>query len=368
MFGLEPGTFDGKLETYMGFLHPEDRERVGIIIRHAIQTPGETGTDYELRILRPDGTMRWLVARGAVRARCAGQAGAHARHGDGCDPPALRRGGALRMERKLQESQKLESLGVLAGGIAHDFNNLLTGILGNASLARMDLPRRFAGAAFARTSRTRRPARRRSCASRCSPIPARGASSSSDSTSAPWCARPAELLQVSISKKCVLKYALAADLPAISADATQIRQIIMNLVINASEAIGDKSGVIGIATGVMQADRAYLTEAHLSPNIPEGEYVFLEVSDNGAGMDSETRARIFDPFFTTKFTGRGLGLAAVLGIVRGHSGALKVYSEAGPRDDFQASAAARRKDWRNPAGAPVNPASVARRRHRAGGG
>jgi len=109
----------------------------------------------------------------------------------------------------------------------------------------------------------------------------------------------------------------------------------MNLVINASEAIGEKSGLISIVTGVMLADRAYLTEAYLSPNIPEGEYVYLEVSDNGCGMDAATRARIFDPFFTTKFTGRGLGLAAVLGIVRGHHGALKVYSEPGRGTTFK---------------------------------
>src|SRR5436190_4877409 len=136
----------------------------------------------------------------------------------------------------------------------------------------------------------------------------------------------ADLLRLLISKNSLLKFSLTAGLPAISADATQMRQILMNLIINASEAIGENSGVITVATGVMHADRAYLTEAYLSPSIPEGDYVFLEVSDNGSGMDAETRHRIFDPFFTTKFTGRGLGLAAVLGIVRGHQGALKVYS------------------------------------------
>jgi len=145
----------------------------------------------------------------------------------------------------------------------------------------------------------------------------------------------AELIQLSIGKNAVLKFALATDLPTVTADATQLRQIVMNLVINASDAIGERSGVIAISTGVLHADRAYLTETHLSPGIPEGRYVFLEVSDNGAGMSAETKAKIFDPFFTTKFTGRGLGLAAVLGIVRGHRGAMKVYSEPGRGSTFK---------------------------------
>jgi CheY-like chemotaxis protein len=106
-----------------------------------------------------------------------------------------------------------------------------------------------------------------------------------------------------------------------------MRQIIMNLVINASEAIGDKSGVIAITTGCMDCDRNYLNDVWLDENISEGLYVYLEIADTGCGMDKETLARLFDPFFTTKFTGRGLGMAAVLGIVRGHKGAIKVYSE-----------------------------------------
>ena len=109
----------------------------------------------------------------------------------------------------------------------------------------------------------------------------------------------------------------------------------MNLVINASEAIGDKSGVIALTTGLTRVDRAYLAGTMLASELTEGEYVFLEVSDNGCGMNAETQARIFDPFFTTKFTGRGLGLAAVLGIVRGHKGALKVYSEPGRGTTFK---------------------------------
>jgi nitrogen-specific signal transduction histidine kinase/CheY-like chemotaxis protein len=240
----------------------------------------------------------------------------------------------VRMERKLQESQKLESLGVLAGGIAHDFNNLLTGILGNASFARMDIPANSP----AQISLEQVEIASQRAAELCKQMLAysgKGRFVVQQIDLSALVRETGDLLQVSISKNCVLKYALATDLPAIIADATQIRQIIMNLVINASEAIGDKSGVISIATGVIEADRAYLTEAHLSPNIPEGEYVFLEVSDNGIGMSAETRARIFDPFFTTKFTGRGLGLAAVLGIVRGHHGAMKVYSEVGRGTAFK---------------------------------
>jgi two-component system, cell cycle sensor histidine kinase and response regulator CckA len=143
------------------------------------------------------------------------------------------------------------------------------------------------------------------------------------------------MLEVSISKKAVLKFRFAADLPPVEADATQMRQVIMNLVINASEAIGNRSGVISISTGAMDCDRAYLTSVLLNDPLSDGLYVYVEIADTGAGMDEATRARMFEPFFTTKFTGRGLGLAAVLGIVRGHRGAIKVYSEKGQGTTFK---------------------------------
>jgi len=136
-------------------------------------------------------------------------------------------------------------------------------------------------------------------------------------------------LQVSISKRAVMKFNLGSGLPVVLGDATQLRQVVMNLVINASEAISEKSGFIGITTGLTRADRAYLSGAFFARDLPEGDYVSLEISDNGGGMSPEVLEKIFDPFFTTKFTGRGLGLAAVLGIVRGHNGALKVFSEQG---------------------------------------
>ncbi len=143
------------------------------------------------------------------------------------------------------------------------------------------------------------------------------------------------MLEVSITKKAVLRLNLHKPLPPVEADATQLQQIVMNLIINASEAIGDKSGVIAVTTGSMDCDRKYLQNVWLDENLSEGQYVFMEIADNGCGMDSETLARIFDPFFTTKFTGRGLGMAAVLGIVRGHHGAIKVYSEPGKGSSFK---------------------------------
>ncbi|NQT13121.1 MAG: response regulator, partial [Planctomycetes bacterium] len=148
------------------------------------------------------------------------------------------------------------------------------------------------------------------------------------------------LLDVSISKKVVLKYNFAENLPTFDGDATQIRQVVMNLITNASEAIGDKSGVIALSSGAMNCDRARLDDvneilrAGLDEPLPEGVYVYLEVADTGCGMDAETVEKIFDPFFTTKFTGRGLGLSAVLGIVRGHKGALKVCSDVGKGTTF----------------------------------
>ena len=256
-----------------------------------------------------------------------------------------------RIERKLLEAQKLESLGVLAGGIAHDFNNLLTGILGNASLARLEVPE---GSPMETCLEQIEQASERA-ADLCKQMLAysgKGRFVVERLDLSAVVRKTADLIRLSINKSAVLKLSLANGLPPISADATQIRQIIMNLVINASDAITERSGVINVRTGALRADRAYLSETYLAPSLPEGDYVFLEVSDNGCGMSPETVKKIFDPFFTTKFTGRGLGLAAVLGIVRGHQGALKVYSKPGSGTTFKLllpAAAGLPEDMKTPA-------------------
>jgi len=144
-----------------------------------------------------------------------------------------------------------------------------------------------------------------------------------------------QMLEVSVSKKASLRYSFAAELPPVEVDATQMRQVIMNLITNASEALEEEVGVISVSTGILECDSDYLADCYLGENLSEGKYVYLEVADSGSGMDEETRRRIFDPFFTTKFTGRGLGLAVVLGIVRGHRGAIKVHSEPGRGTTFK---------------------------------
>ncbi|MEO7036097.1 MAG: response regulator [Polyangiaceae bacterium] len=232
------------------------------------------------------------------------------------------------LESKLLDAQKLESLGILAGGIAHDFNNLLTGILGNVSLMRLELP---ATSALAEHVEQIEAVTIRA-ADLCRQLLAY-------SGKGRFVVRPldvselvrqtAPLLQLSIGKNATLRLDLADPLPSVDADATQMRQVAMNLVVNAAEALGERAGVISITTGVLHAEGEYLRNTFLAPELAEGEYVFVEVSDNGCGMGAATQAKIFDPFFSTKFTGRGLGLSAVLGIVRGHKGAIKVYSELG---------------------------------------
>jgi two-component system, cell cycle sensor histidine kinase and response regulator CckA len=233
-----------------------------------------------------------------------------------------------RLEAQVQQAQKLESLGVLAGGIAHDFNNLLTAILGYANLALADL------APESPACEHLREIEKASCraADLCRQMLAYAGRSRlvvEPVNLSRLVHELAHLLHVSISKKVVLRCHLADDLPAIEADPVQMRQVAMNLVINASEAIGDADGVIRLATGTMECDEACLRACDLAEPPPAGRFVYLEVEDSGCGMDAETRAKIFDPFFTTKFAGRGLGLAAVLGIVRKHGGTLRVQSEPG---------------------------------------
>ena len=231
-----------------------------------------------------------------------------------------------RTEVKLLDMQKLESLGVLAGGIAHDFNNLLSGVIGNASLARMDLPEGSPILLFIEEIIQAA----QHAADLCKQMLAyagKGRFHLEDVHLSKLVRETAQLVERSIAKGVQLEFTLAENLPTVSADATQLRQVVMNLVLNASEAIGTSNGIVRIATSLVRADRAYLDGAFVASELPEGDYVQLAVSDNGHGMNAETVLKIFDPFFTTKFTGRGLGLASVLGIVRGHKGTLNVESE-----------------------------------------
>lgn len=244
-------------------------------------------------------------------------------------------GQRLALERKLVDSQKLESLGVLAGGIAHDFNNLLAAILGNANLAQMQLPPTETKVAAYLKNIEKTSMRAADLCKQMLAYSGKGRFSMQFLDVNEVVRETLELLEVSITKKAALRVELRHGVPNVHADPTQLRQVIMNLVINASEAIGEKSGLIRVRTGVVQADGEYFGDAYVAAELPPGEYVFVEVSDTGCGMSVETQKRIFDPFFTTKFTGRGLGLAAVLGIVRGHKGALKLTSEIDKGSTFK---------------------------------
>ncbi|QXE88968.1 response regulator [Geomonas subterranea] len=232
----------------------------------------------------------------------------------------------LKLEKQMLHAQKLESLGVLAGGIAHDFNNILTVIVGNTDLALMRLAPESPVIDNLRRIETAA-ARASDLAHQMLAYSGKGHFVTEELDLNRLVEEMGQMLSVSVSKKAQLVYNLGRPLPSITGDATQIRQVLMNLVINASEAIGDESGIITISTGRLECTEPYFNGGWLSDPIQPGLYAYVEVSDNGCGMDRETMAKIFDPFFTTKFTGRGLGMAAVLGIVRGHLGAIRVYSE-----------------------------------------
>jgi PAS domain S-box-containing protein len=251
--------------------------------------------------------------------------------------------GAHRLEEKLLQAQKLESLGVLAGGVAHDFNNLLVGILGNAGLIQYELdaasPLRpmveGIQAAAMRASDLTRQLLSYSGKGRFVLASLDVNAAVQDMT---------HLLASAVAKGVAVRYRLAPDLPPVEGDASQVRQVVMSLVANASDAIGGGGGEVTVSTSEVRAGHDYFADAIVDDQLAAGTYVCLEVADTGQGMGPETVARIFDPFYTTKFVGRGLGLAAVLGILRGHKGAIKVASEPGRgsamRAYFPATAAA----------------------------
>ena len=238
-----------------------------------------------------------------------------------------------RLEAQVRHAQKLESLGVLAGGIAHDFNNLLVGILGNAGLARMDLPpeSKVQSTLLEIEAAGQRAA---DLTNQLLAYSGKGRFVVEPLDLSKLTGEMAHLLKVSVSIRASMEYELASEIPPIEGDATQIRQVVMNLIINASEATAEEGGVVRVSTGVLQASRQHLDGTVLGGDLAAGSYVYFRVNDNGQGMDEETMAKIFDPFFTTKFTGRGLGLAAVLGIVRGHRGTIEVITRPGAGTSF----------------------------------
>lgn len=310
-------------------IHPDDLPAVR---RHhercAAAADGEI-LESESRMRHASGDWRWLRGRETPFRR-----GADGRVsqivGAARDVTALKwaEEERQRLDEKLCQTQKLESLGVLAGGVAHEFNNLLTGVLGHANLALLEVPAR--GPARDMLERIAQAGTR--AAELCRQMLAysgRGRFLLETIDLSALIRGMGPLLKAPLSKKATLLMQLADDLPPVEADAGQMHQVTINLVLNAGEALGDRPGVVTVRTGRQTCDRAALRQTYLDEDLPEGEYVFLEVADDGPGMDRATQARIFEPFFSTKFTGRGLGLAAVLGIVRGHRGAIAVESAPG---------------------------------------
>jgi PAS domain S-box-containing protein len=330
--GYTPEEFMADELLEIRLVHPDDRERYNSHHVKALHEIHET-EHLEFRIIRRDGVTRWIHHICRPVGYGEDNRGRRVSNRD-ITEQKLQAEERRHLELQMLQTQKLESLGVMAGGIAHDFNNILTSIVGNTDIALTKIPsdsavtdnlRKVEAAAHHATELARQ----------LLAYSGKGKFNIEPIDINQLIKNLVNLLQVSISKKATLQFKLGDNLPSVEGDATQLRQVIMNIVINASDAIGENSGEILITTGSIECDRSYLTEAWLQEEIGEGRYIYLEISDTGCGMDRETVKRIFDPFFTTKFTGRGLGMAAVLGIIKGHRGAIKVDSNKGLGTSFK---------------------------------
>jgi signal transduction histidine kinase len=327
-------TLDGpapSVDAFLQLIHADDRADFTGVVAAASDTMEPY--DVEARVRNADGSWRWLRCR------------AYAVQGDdgtvcwyGTDEDITERKEAERERRdlqaKLQQAQKLESLGTLAGGIAHDFNNLLVGVLGNVTLAQQEIS--AASPAHQMLDDIERGAQRAAELTRqLLAYAGKGRFVVKTVDMADIVLEMRALLGSAISKRARLHIEAPQGVAWVEADATQLRQVVMNLITNASDALENADGLITVRTGVRSADRAYLESTHVDVLLPEGDYVFVEVTDTGRGIEQSTLSRIFDPFFSTKTSGHGLGLAATLGIVRGHRGTVKVYSEPGKGSAFR---------------------------------
>jgi two-component system, cell cycle sensor histidine kinase and response regulator CckA len=246
---------------------------------------------------------------------------------------ALEVGEHRKLQEKLRQTAKLESLGILAGGIAHDFNNLLTGILGNATLALESAASDSAASDLLRAV-VQAGERAGALAHQMLAYSGRGEFRLESVDLSALVLETLSLIGSALGRATRLNLMTSPGLPLVDADASQLQQIVMNLAINAAEA-ADNKGEVSVLTGIAELDgKRHENDIVSGSAPPAGRYVFLEVRDSGKGMDTNTLQRIFDPFFTTKATGRGLGLAAVLGIVRSHKGVIRVTSAPGDGTTF----------------------------------
>jgi signal transduction histidine kinase/CheY-like chemotaxis protein len=330
LFGVDPARFRPTLDAFFSCVHPEDRGRIRALMDESIgrRVPYLS----EFRIVRPDGSTRWLAGRGQPHFDAQGQLlGLVGVNFDITDRKQAE-GEQQRMERRLQESQRLESIATLAGGVAHDFNNLLTSILGYASLAAADLPSASAIQPFLEQIQTSA----QQAAALCRQLLAYAGKSLvvfQPLRLSDLLAEMRPFLQTVIGPRAVLHLEAPTDLPWIQGDPAQVRQLVLNLTTNAVEALG-VSGTVRVGVSVQRVGADFFRSGYRGLDLQEGEYLHLEVSDNGCGIAPADLERIFDPFFTTKFPGRGLGLAAVLGIVRAHRGGIKVVSIPGRGSSF----------------------------------
>ena len=315
-------------------VHPDDRERDLKKYKRAKREIGEQihYQPYRFRHVA-DRSWKWFSAIGTWYETASGEVRMLEVARD-ITRDVRREEERLELERQMQEAQRLESLGVMAGGITHDFNNLLTPILGDAELALLDLP--ADSPIRPRIEQIQRAAQRAAALTRQLLAYSGQEPVLIEPLSVSQLAKEmGQLLEGAVSGKAALIYDLAEDLPSVEADSAQLSQVVMNLITNAAEAVREGAGRIALRTGIVEAEKVEHRNVVGDSEPLAGRYVFFEVVDDGCGMDAETQSKIFDPFFTTKFTGRGLGLAAVLGIVRSHGGLIEIDSEIGRGTHFR---------------------------------
>ncbi|MDD5091064.1 MAG: response regulator [Candidatus Wallbacteria bacterium] len=324
ILGLPKDQIIGK-DWFEHFLPPDHRDIVKGVFDQLVNGQIAPVEHFENKVLLPDGTERLISWHNTLLKDGTGHITGTLSAGEDITEKRAAEESRQKYEAQMYHTQKLESIGLLAGGIAHDFNNLLMVIMGSADLAMMQASP-DCGAMEHLENICRASKRAAELCSQLLAYAGKGMYQISGISLNFLVKEMAGMLSLSIGKTIDVRFDLFPELPLVQGDAAQFQQLVMNLITNASEAISDCSGQIRITTGVTDCERNFLRSTILGQSLQAGEYVFLEVYDNGCGMTGEIRDKIFDPFFTTKAAGRGLGMAAVIGIVRSHGGTLTVES------------------------------------------